>query len=111
MDSNLTLTARSVARDLRDGLGPYADRPLRDILDLARSQLAIAMAEDQSGVSHQEAQLIRIYSRSQLHPAQVEAAKAFGSALISAYHELELDYVGVLTRAEELAGERIASAA
>ena len=111
MDSNLTLTARSVARDLRDGLGPYADRPRQEILDMARSQLAIAMAEERSGVSHQEAQLIRIYSRSQLHPAQVEAAKAFGSALISAYRELELGYVDVLVMAETLAGERSAHAA
>ena len=111
MDSNLVLTARSVARDLRDGLGPYADRPRQEILDMARSQLAIAMAEEQSGVSHQEAQLIRIYSRSALHPSQVEAIKAFGSALLSAYRELELDYAGVLTVAEELAGERVANAA
>lgn len=111
MDSNLTITARAVARDLRNGLGPYADRPTRDTLDAARSQLAIALAENRSGVSHQEAQLLRLYSRSQLQPCQVEAAKAFGSALISAYRELELGYVDVLVMAETLAGERSAHAA
>ena len=110
--STLTERAARIAADLRSALEPWAyPSTRREMIATARSQLAIAITEERTGVSHNEARLITIYSRAVLSPSQVSNSVLFTETLLDVYRELDTDLAGLLTIAETYAGERAPVAA
>lgn len=102
--------AANAATKLRDTLQPgiFGDTR-RDELTTWRSALAQAMAEEETGVTFNEARLLSIYSASQLTKHQIDRAHAYNRALLAAYQRLNGDFVTFLARCDELAVDPVAA--
>lgn len=101
--------AGRAARELRDCLEPWAyESTRRQALDVWRSHLAHAIAEDRTGVTHGESRYPSLYSRRDLSDVQIARAKRYDAALLAAYQELPEDYIGLLQWCERHALAEVA---
>lgn len=97
-------TADRAARELRDCLEPWAyAETRRQKLEEWRGHLAHALAEDRTGITRHEAQLVSLYARRELTDPIVQRAKRYTAALLVAYRELPTDYAEFLRFCERRA--------
>lgn len=113
--TTLQRTAAYCSKTLRGYLnGQIYDFSRKAAVIECRSEMAHAMAEDMSGVARIAWRYLRSARPGTMHltPGEVAGIQSYNAAHSTAYRELDaLDYAGLLTLCETLAGERQTKAA
>ncbi len=107
--TTLEIVAASCAAQMQASSVPQVSRSIRrEVVTYVTEHMAHAMAEDVTGCTRSESDLLSRYPRSELSANMVVRSNDYRMALASAYFDLnQLDYADLLAKCERLSGNRM----